>query len=229
MVRSGSRYGRTGAGIGSAVRKSKKTFGSILAVLVAFTVVLLLVLTTTGVIGNGIGIFALMSNHPSGMCKCFGTHLPNLGFVEGSDAEQSYATSNGKEITNSQLMNFVNCASPHITAMETEFGNAKDKTSYVQSLLKQSMGTQCMYEGLKTNVTDSMGTLLMGGNALLEGLKGSASFQTTADSDWPNKTIDRNNYQVLKNLQGMMGMNSQLQPDLSGLSSATEAVEETPM
>ena len=126
-------------------------------------------------------------------------------------------------------MNFVNCASPHITAMETEFGNAKDKTAYVQSLLKQSMGTQCMYEGLKNNVTDSMGTVLMGANALLEGLKGSANFATTADADWPNQTIDRNNYEVLKNLQGMMGMNTQLQPDLSALSTATAAIEERPM
>ena len=221
-------FGKSGRAVRSVVKKSRKTFGSVLAVLVAFTVVLLLLLTTTGVIGNGIGIFAIMANHPSGMCKCFGTHLPNLGFVEGTDAEQSYATSNGKEITNSQLMNFVNCASPHITAMETEFGNAKDKTAYVQSLLKQSMGTQCMYEGLKTNVTDSMGTVLMGANALLEGMKGSASFQSTADPDWPNQTIDRNNYELIKNLQGMMAMNSQLQPDLSGISNAT-AAEETPM
>ena len=202
--------------ISSVVRGPKKSkalavLGIVSIVAVIVGIIVLLSLTATGVIGDGMGITGLlgMNNHPASICQCFTKHVPTLSTK--IDGETEIATSDGKPITNGQILKLVKCVKPHIKSIDEGLENATDKAKYVQTLMKQMIGTKCTYTTIKTMAPTTLYTEL---DASLDQISGFLETGTTygqaemdANPDWASQPIPAEVYMQAAALQSdMMGM-----------------------
>jgi len=220
--------------ISSVVRGSKKSkvIGIVAIVAILVGIILLLTLTATGVIGDGMGITGMlgMNNHPASICQCFKKHVPTLSTK--IDGQTQVATSDGKPITNGQILNLVKCVKPHIKSIDEGLENATDKAKYVQTLMKQTIGTKCTYTTIKTMAPTTLYTEL---DASLDQISGFLETGTTygqaemdANPDWASQPIPAEVYMqaaaMQRDMTGVKPMESTIKTD-----APIDTVDEIPM
>ncbi len=211
----------------TGVKKNKLFAGLGIALIVAIVigVIVLFTLTATGVIGDGMGISGLigMNNHPASICQCFNKHVPTLStmLMASPSGETEVAASDGKPITNGQILNLVKCVKPHIKSIDEGLENASDKAKYVQTLMKQTIGTKCAYKTLKTMAPTTLYTDLDASldqvSAFLEAGTAMGQAESDADPDWSKQPVPAEVYMqaaaMQRDMTGVQPMASNMKQD----------------